>query len=305
MADVFSILNQKATELGFAAIGFWAVQAPPHLDHFLEWLAKDKCGQLTWLQKNVDVRRDPRRLLEGCRTVISLAMDYPAEQSQTPDGYTIARYASSPVDYHLRLKSLCRELGNVLRDAVPGSRSRIFVDSAPILERSIAYGAGLGFIGKNNMLIVPGHGSYVNLAEILTTAHMVFETPECMESRCGECNRCIQACPTGALENPFFLNLAKCLSYLSVEYRGELQDGHGKVMGKCFVGCDRCQEVCPFNTTEKTDILPLPSTGELLKMDEQTFSERFGRTALGRPGLERVKRNILAIRRDSRLFGPD
>lgn len=163
----------------------------------------------------------------------------------------------------------------------------------------MAYDAGLGFIGKNNMLIIPDYGSYVNLAEILTTAAIDFETLERMDPGCGECDRCIQACPTQALENPFFLNVAKCLSYLSVEYRGELQDEEGKVMGKCFVGCDRCQEVCPFNTTRKAECLSLPSTDEFLKMEEQTFSEKFGRTALGRPGLGRVKRNILAIRKNT------
>lgn len=305
MPDVFPLIREKATDLGFAAVGLRPPQAPPHYGRFLEWLAEDKCGQLTWLKKNLAVRQDPRRLLDGCSAIISLAFAYPSEQAGTPDGYTVARYASTPVDYHVRLKSLCPELTRVIEAAFPESRSRIVVDSAPILERSIAWSAGLGFFGKNNMLIVPGHGSFVNLVEILTTAPLPFESPDPMESRCGTCRRCIEACPTGALERPFFLNIAKCLAYLSVEHRGELEEDQGKAMGRCFVGCDRCQEVCPYNSPRrKTAVLSLPSTEEFLDMDNQTFSDRYGRTALGRPGLDKVKRNILAVRKGSPPFAP-
>jgi epoxyqueuosine reductase len=196
----------------------------------------------------------------------------------------------------LRLKSLCIELADLIREWFPHSRSRIFVDSAPILEKSLACGAGLGFIGKNNMLIIPEHGSYINLAEILTTASFDFTSPECMENRCGGCSRCIDACPTGALEKPFHLNIPECLAYLTIEYGGELKRSIGAKMGKCFAGCDRCQEVCPFNSPGEATILSLPSTEELLAMDDQTFTEKFGRTALARPGLSRLKRNLLAIR---------
>jgi epoxyqueuosine reductase len=309
MFDLSLLLRQRATELGFAAVGFMEPRVPPHFDRFVEWLEEEKHGDLVWLRKNIDLRQDPRRLLNGCRTMISLAVPYPAWPSKTPDQFALARYASSPIDYHAGIRTLCLELAHMLQDAFPGVRSRIFVDSGPVLERSIAHGAGLGFIGKNSMLIVPGRGSYVNLAEILTTALIDFDTPERMESLCGECNRCIQACPTGALEKPFRLNTAKCLSYLTVEFRGEIPNGRQKLMGNCFLGCDRCQEVCPFNRemagAENTRLLTLPSSEELLGMDEATFSRQFATTALARPGLARVKRNLLAIRRDSPPSSPD
>ncbi len=299
MAFDSSLLTLKAKELGFAAVGFAEPREPSHFERFQEWLSRNGCGQLTWLRKNVDVRKDPRRLLEGCRTIISLAMPYPAEQAKTPDGFTIARYASSPVDYHLLLKGACRQLTDLLRGAFPHSRSRVFVDSAPVLERSIACQAGVGFIGKNNMLIVPGHGSYVSLAEVFTTVPVEFDPPEAMEGACGDCSRCIEACPRGALEKPFSLNIPKCIAYLSVEYRGEFEDNQGRFMGKCFVGCDRCQEVCPLNKPGRSELLSLPSTEQFLQMDDQTFSRKFGRTALARPGLDRLKRNLMAIRRQS------
>ncbi|PKN65517.1 MAG: tRNA epoxyqueuosine(34) reductase QueG [Deltaproteobacteria bacterium HGW-Deltaproteobacteria-15] len=294
--NVSSLLRKRAEELGFAAVGFLEPQTPPHFDRFMEWLAADQYGQLTWFKRNTDVRRDPQKLLKGCRTIVSLALPYPSKQAKTADGFTIARYASSPIDYHLRLKSLCSDIADLIREWFPQSRSRIFVDSGPLLEKSLACGAGLGFIGKNNTLIIPEHGSYINLAEILTTAPFDFASPECVENRCGDCSRCIDACPTGALERPFHLNIPECLAYLTVEFRGDLKKGIGAKMGRCFAGCDRCQEVCPFNSPGEETIFSLPSTEEILNMDDRTFSEIFGRTALARPGLGRLKRNLQAIR---------
>lgn len=293
---LLSALREKAISLGFVNIGFIKPLTPPHFDRFVEWLSNGKCGRLTWLKRNVNLRQDPGGLLEGCRTVISMAFPYPAEKPCTPDGLTIARYASSPMDYHLVLKSKCRELADMLSGPFPGSKTRVLVDSAPILERSIAYCAGLGFIGKNNMFVVPGHGSYVHLAEILTTAPLDSAPPLRIESRCGECRRCIEACPTGALERPFFLDVSKCLAYLTVEYKGELPPESGRKMGNCFLGCDRCQEVCPFNRSSLGHASFLPSADEIMEMTEQQFSERFGRTALARAGLDKLKRNILALR---------
>lgn len=264
----------------------------------MEWLEEEKYGELAWIKRNTGVRQDPRKLLDGCRTIICLALPYPSEQAGTPDGFTIARYASSGLDYHLRLKGLCGQLTDLIREGFPNSRSRAFVDSAPILERSLAWAAGVGFFGKNNTLILPGHGSYANLAEILTTAPFDFASSRIMESRCGSCTRCIDACPTGALEKPFQLNVKNCLSYLTIEYGGDLEKGIGRKMGKCFAGCDRCQEVCPFNPPGESSMPSLPSTEEILGMNDRTFLEKFGSTALSRPGLGRLKRNLRAIRKE-------
>ncbi len=293
---LLSSLREKAKSLGFLAIGFSEPRTPPHFKHFLDWLEKGKYGQLEWLKKNLHLREDPRTLLEGCRTVISLAFPYPAAKASTPEGLTVARYASAAVDYHLVLRSLCRELVMMLKGAYPSSRARVLVDSAPILERSIAQASGIGFIGKNNMFVFPGHGSYLHLAEILSTAPIDFASLPTMESRCGDCRRCVEACPTGALEKPYFLDVSKCLAYLTVEHEGELFPETGKKMGNCFLGCDKCQEVCQFNSPAAGKIASLPSTDEILEMMDKDFSEKLGATALERPGLARLKRNILAIR---------
>lgn len=293
---MLSSIIKKAERLGFLAIGFSKAQRPFFFDEFVAWLADKRNADLIWLERNVEVRENPDRLLDECRTVISLAFPYPAEKPGTSDGFTISRYARpSEADYHFRLKGLCQHLADMIKKGYPGSRTRICVDSAPVLERSFAYAAGLGFIGKNNMLIVPGHGSYLYLAEILTTEPFELTPARPLESRCGQCTLCIKACPTGALEAPFRLDVSRCLSYLTIEYKRGVDDRVAKLMGNCFFGCDRCQEVCPFNEPERLQKVCLPSTEELLEMDEKVFREKFGRTSLSRPGLEKLKRNIRAL----------
>lgn len=252
---------------------------------------------MSWLERHMEVRRDPERLLKGCRTVISLAYPYPSERPATPDGFTVSRYAHPrEEDYHQRLKGLCKGIANLVEGRDPGSRTRICVDSAPLLERSIAWKAGIGFFGKNSMLILPDYGSYFYLAEILCTALLAFEPAGSLESRCGTCTRCLEACPTGALERPFCLDATKCLSYLTIEYRGAVTREMGRRMGDCFFGCDRCQEACPFNKGKEGTEISLPTTDEFVRMEEAMFRERFGKTALARQGLEKIHSNIRAIK---------
>ena len=147
------------------------------------------------------------------------------------------------------------------------------------------------------MLILPGYGSYFFLAEILTTASFEFPTTEPVANQCGSCTRCMDACPAGALERPFFLNASKCLSYLTIEYKGMVNSETGRKMGDCFFGCDICQEVCPFNEGHISRDISLPSTDDMLKMHTKDFKKEFGASAFGRAGLEKLKGNILAVRR--------
>ena len=294
---MISTIIEKAKDLGFIVIGFSRPQRPLFFDSFCAWIAAGRQGEMHWLSKHMDLRKDPGRLLEGCQTVISLAYPYASRRPRTPDGFTVARYVEPPKkDYHYRLRRLARDLAQEINARYPGTRTRICIDSAPILERSIAYFSGMGFIGKNNMLIVPGHGSYVFLAEILATASLRFPEVEPSGNQCGTCTRCVDACPTGALEGPYSLDASKCLSYLTIEYPGGIDTETARKMGRSFFGCDICQEVCPFNKQGLSGDVLLPSTAEILEMGSRAFKTRFGDTPFNRAGLERLKRNIQAIK---------
>jgi len=289
------VFIHKAKQLGFIAVGFSKPTSPLHFDFFCRWLKEIEIGNMNYLKRNIDIRRDPTRLLEGLKTVISLAYPYPVSKPSTPDGYTASRYSTpQEEDYHLRLKKLGKQLSAFIKKIFPESKSRVCVDSAPILERSFAEMSGIGFIGKNNMLIVPGYGSYCFLIEILTSAQ--FSTPsfEGQKNRCGACTICIDMCPTGALKAPFYIDVSHCLSYLTIESKDTIGKETAKKMGNTFFGCDVCQEVCPFNNKEP-DVATLPPTKEILAMTGVGFKKIFGKTAFERAGLEKIKRNIKAL----------
>ncbi|MBW1997520.1 MAG: tRNA epoxyqueuosine(34) reductase QueG, partial [Deltaproteobacteria bacterium] len=237
---LWPFLKGKARELGFISVSVTSPQTPPFFERYVAWLNQGNLGDMLWLKRSKEVRKDPGRLLEGCKTVISLAFPYSARKPTTRDGFTISRYAEPDrEDYHDRVRALCKPLVEVLQERHEGSRNKVCVDSSPLMERSLAYAAGIGFFGKNNMLIIPGYGSYFYLAEILTTVSLESGNHEVMESRCGDCDMCIASCPTGALVRPFTLDASRCLSYLTIEYKGGLDREVGKMMGDCFLGCDR------------------------------------------------------------------
>jgi len=288
-------LTEKAKALGFIATGFSKPRTPIHLDFFLAWLEDIEVGDMTYLKRNVDIRKHPGQLLDGLQTIISLAYPYPATKPSTPDGYAASRYtAPQKEDYHPRLRRLTKQLCTLIAEAFPTSRSRVCVDSAPIMERSFAVTGGIGFVGKNTMLIVPGHGSYCFLVEILTTAPFQIPPVMEMESRCGTCTKCIEVCPTGALKAPFHIDVSRCLSYLTIEAKHGIDKKVAEKMGNTFFGCDVCQEVCPFNRAEDPTIA-LPSTERIVQMSEYDFRRTFGKTAFERAGLNKLKGNIKAL----------
>jgi epoxyqueuosine reductase len=297
--DPIVTLREEAKKEGFIAMGFSNPDPPPFFDRFKTWLAEGKNGDMKWLERYTEIRADPRLLLECCRHVISLAYPYSSKKPSTPDSLTAARFTEPQKrDYHLRIRERAENLANTLHSFYPGSTWRVCVDSAPILERSFAYGSGIGFIGKNNMLIIPGHGSYLFLAEILTTAKLPVSGISTMENMCGECRLCIEACPTGALAKPFSLNSTKCLSYLTVEYKGNVRPETGRKMGNCFFGCDACQEICPFNRENPGREISLPLSEDILEMSKKEFKRHFGKTAFSRVGLEKLQSSIMAVRKN-------
>jgi len=298
-------LIQQARDLGFIAVGLSRPGRPLFFDRFRAWISDGKHSGMGWMAKNLDIREDPSRLLRDCRTIISLAYPYSFRKPCTPEGISAARYSEpKKADYHDRLREKAKLLGKALDQYFPGTRTRVCVDSAPILERSFAYQSGMGFIGKNTQFIVSGHGSYLFLTEILTTAAIPFSEPRLMEDHCGSCTRCMDACPTGALEAPYRLNAAKCLSYRTIEQKEMVGRETGKKMGDCFFGCDVCQEVCPLNTKNEPREVVLPSVNDILRMDEEAFQAVYGKTAFSRAGLAKIQGNILAMKPAFGFPGP-
>lgn len=289
----------KAISLGFTKVGF-AVAEPIDAEaneRYLRWIAAHCHGEMSYLEKYSDVRRDPRLLLDGARTVIVCAMNYYPSQFQEADVPQIASYALGR-DYHEVVKERLAQLARFVQENY-GGETRVCVDTAPIRERYWAVKAGVGFMGTNNQLILPGRGSFFFLGEVLTTVS--FEPDEPCQESCMACGRCVKMCPAGAISPNGYVDASKCLSYLTIEYRGELPDGLN--LGNRVYGCDECQRVCPHNRAAKpTAITDFTPSVELLSLDAQSivqmtpqqFSTIFRHSAIKRTRLAGLQRNLRA-----------
>jgi epoxyqueuosine reductase len=253
-------VRDAARAYGFDAVGVARADEPLGKDfaRYEAFLAAGMHGEMPWLAADAEVRRrlDTSSILEGARSVICVGRRYSRaradEANDSETARSIARYARGR-DYHNGLRKKLRQLAAFVRrlgtDEAP-VRARPLVDDAPILERAWAARAGLGFVGKNGMLIVPGQGSLLVLGEVVTTLALTPDTP--MGERCGACTRCLDACPTGAFPKPFVLDARRCVSYLTIEQRGPIPAELREGVGEHVFGCDDCQTVCPFNQADRT-----------------------------------------------------
>ncbi|MFO7997583.1 MAG: tRNA epoxyqueuosine(34) reductase QueG [Bacteroidales bacterium] len=250
-------LEQKALDLGFDAFG---VAAATRLDErkesFTRWIEKGRHGSMAYMERNIDKRLDPRLMFEGTRSVIMVAQNYfpksrahPTKQKDAPPGHgqdlKIAKYAWGE-DYHFVMREKLAEMIKALEELVPGTRSRAFTDSAPVLERAWAEKTGIGRIGKNSSLIIPRKGSFFFLGGILTTLAMEADEPFGRDL-CGSCTRCMEACPTNAITAPGLVDARRCISYLTIELKGPIPGEFRKKCQGWVFGCDICQDVCPHN----------------------------------------------------------
>ncbi len=308
--SIESLIKAKALDLGFDMVGITAVEPSIFAEPYREWLANGYAGEMDYLVRNADKRLDPALLLEGAKSLIVVGMNYYADAEEgagTPeidsDRGIFARYARGD-DYHEVMKAKLTILLETLRTAMgEGIVGRVFVDTAPVLEREVARRAGLGWFGKNTLLINTRRGSYFFLGEILTTAELIPDVPAV--GGCGTCTRCLDACPTGALVAPYQLDARRCLSYLTIELKGVVPEEFRPAVtasGNRIYGCDICQEVCPFNlrrsepteeaayqTREMTDTPPLT---ELLLMSEEAFRAKFRGSAVKRAKRRGLLRNV-------------
>ena len=272
-------IKNKAKELGFDACGIAEVaSADTEVLFFDRWIAEGCHAGMKYMENYRDIRLDPAGLVEGARSVISVALNYYPAQKQSPDSPRISYYAYGK-DYHIVVKDKLRQLWEYITSLIPVLDStlpaaRFFTDSAPILERYWAWKAGLGWIGKNTNLIIPGKGSFFFLGEIVTTLELDYDTPQ--KNRCGACRRCLDSCPTGALERPGHLNANKCISYLTIEHKGDIPSEQASRLGDRLYGCDTCQEVCPWNRfaspTREVAFSPSPAFLSLKKEDLRCFT---------------------------------
>ncbi|HUP23528.1 MAG TPA: tRNA epoxyqueuosine(34) reductase QueG [Thermoanaerobaculia bacterium] len=241
------LLRAWAHEAGFDRVGVAEVRWSDHGGPFRDWLARGDQAGMAWLERRVELRLDPSRLFEGCRSVVCVALHYwPLEGSSDPEGDLwpwVARYARGE-DYHQVMGRQLDHLAERVREAFPGANCRWYVDTGPVLERELAQRAGLGRIGKNTNLL-HRWGSWFLLGELFLDLEL--EPDEALADMCGTCTRCLEACPTGALPEPYRLDSRRCISYWTIEHRGPLPSEVRASIGDWVFGCDICQEVCPWN----------------------------------------------------------
>ncbi|MCA9268469.1 MAG: tRNA epoxyqueuosine(34) reductase QueG [Planctomycetales bacterium] len=299
--DQTSRLKTEAARLGFALSGVCKAAAPPGIDRFREWISRGYAGEMTYLADRADAYADPGRVLDGVDSILMLGMPYslqpalPAERGQG----RVSRYAWSDVDYHDVIHDRLQELCGFLRREAPEAVCRGVVDTAPLLEREFAQLAGLGWIGKNSLLLSRDFGSYFFLAAVLTDLPLAADAPF-PSNHCGACRACLDACPTNAFVEPYVLDASRCISYLTIELRGPIPHDLRPMMGDWIFGCDVCQEVCPW-TSHATDhsaeaFAPSPDrnpidANELLMLSETEFRARFRKTPLWRAKRRGVLRN--------------
>ena len=297
--DIATRIKSQATSLGFDACGF-AAAAPVDdeaVARYDRWIELGHNGCMQWAAGHRDLRRDPSLLLDGAQTVISLALNYYPTRFQPPEAMRVAYYAYGR-DYHEVLREKLTELAHFI-EQITHCATRPCVDSAPIRERYWAQRAGLGFIGRNNCLIIPGKGSYFFLGEIVTTAQLPPDEP-CTLS-CGDCGRCIEACPSRALTGDGAADASRCLSCLLIENHDEqLPDWVAQVVDDKVVGCDECQLCCPHNAhavaTTVADFAPADAVMSLTRdriaqMSAGDFKRTFAHSAISRLRHKTLRRN--------------
>lgn len=304
MSDLTDRIQERAHELGFDRAAIAPARRLRHADQYLEWLREGRHGAMSYLDRYHEQRGDPSKMDEGwAKSAVVLLKNYYHESDKLSGGCRIARYAHGD-DYHDVLWDRMRELASFIHaETGVDVATRPATDTAPLLERDLAELAGLGWIGKNAMLINPEVGSFVFIAEVLVDMELE-ATHEAVPDRCGTCSRCIDACPTGAIVSPQVIDARRCISYLTIEKRGPIPRELRPLVGDYLFGCDICQDVCPWNRqAEPTDddafqtreayrdLTPV----QLLSFELSDYVEYFSKSAMKRAKLQGLRRNAAVV----------
>jgi epoxyqueuosine reductase len=305
MASLEAAIKEQALALGFELAGIAAATRADSFERLREWLYQGHAGEMAYMHRQEEARRHPDSILPGVRSVVMVGMNYKPEESETADARStgrIARYARG-ADYHPILWERLGRLLEWLRRQRPDCRGRAVVDTAPLLERDFARRAGLGWFGKNTMLLNKRLGSYFFLGALLTDLELQPDPPH-ETAHCGTCTACLEACPTQAFVSPGVLDSRRCISYLTIELRGPVPEELRSRVGDWLFGCDVCQEVCPWNRkapgSREPAFLPHPDLeaadpAELLSLSEEAFRRRFRGTALMRAKRRGILRNAALV----------
>ena len=302
-----NFIKQEAKRLGFLDCGIakasFLEEEAPRLEN---WLKNDYHGKMHYMENHFDKRLDPRLLVDGAKSVISLSYNYFPKQTQNSESYKISKYAYGE-DYHQVIKQKLRELLNSINDEIGEVSGRCFVDSAPVLERAWAEKAGLGWNGKHSLHIQKQTGSFFFLAELIIDLELEYDTPT-TTNHCGTCTKCIDACPTEAILPNNTIDSKKCISYLTIELKDNIPNEFKNQMDDWMFGCDVCQDVCPWNRFSKPHQEPLfnPNTDlmDFTKKDweeitEETFKKVFKKSAVKRTKFAGLQRNIRFLKTNS------
>lgn len=281
-------------QLGFSLVGITSAEPLTDEEKMRVWLAEGCHGEMSYLAANVAKRFNPNELVPGVKSIICCALNYYHPDSSPH----IARYALGH-DYHEVMRALLKELAEKINREVGIFNYRCFVDSAPVAEKAMALRAGLGWRGKNTLVINAGFGSWLFLGEIYTDLNLAFD--KLQADLCGDCDACIKACPTKALLAPYKIDARRCLAYLTIEHKSDVPEEFGSLVGQCVYGCDICQNACPWNkktkTTNISDFFPgkkltKATLSELANWTETEFKENTKNSAISRIGFQRWQRNI-------------
>ena len=297
------LLRSLAFESGFDQVGFASAQPVERPDRFISWIQQgNHCG-MNWLNRRMNERLNPALLMPGALSVAVFAINYyhPSEVSENPDCALISRYAWGK-DYHTIIGEKLNRISARLKADVPGIECGCYVDTSPVMEKYWAVQAGVGWQGKHTIVISPGFGSWIFLGVMLINKPLTYDAPQ--ESRCGDCDLCIKACPTCALSEPGVLDAGKCISYWTIENKNQKipTDVSGK-MNQYIYGCDICQNVCPWNnrlqkTSVEKSFFPVKKSftrEELHHMCDAEFESIFSGSTVARTGLHRLRQNALAM----------
>ena len=304
-------LKTAARRLGFELVGCCPATSPPRIDRFRRWLEAGYAGKMKYLSGRAQAYEHPRHVLENAASILMLGMNYRTDEPKTPQRGQgrVSRYAWGSADYHEVIREKLNSLADRLRELVPGVRVRGVVDTAPLLERDYASLAGLGWIGKNTLLLHKELGSWLFLAALLTNIELEYDTPF-QTDHCGTCRACLDACPTQAFPQPYVLDASRCISYLTIEVRDSIPLHLRSGMGEWLFGCDICQEVCPWNQRvplseenrfrADSGLNPLELT-HLFDLDAAAFRKAFRHLPLWRPSRRGILRNAAIVLGNQRV----